>query len=149
MPFSPASATLPRLLRARLPGLRMALLSLLLGLVVLGRALSPVGGSLMAAADGGPVFLTAELCAGMTDSGDRMAANPLSSAHDCCWWMSGAAAAALVLVALTAVLLLLPDLRRAEAVRWSVRITAPPRLLWRFACASRAPPPGCQPCFSA
>lgn len=147
MPFSFASAALPRLLRARLPGLRMALLSLLLGLVVLGRALSPVGGSLLAAADGGPVFLTAELCAGMTDSGDRMAANPLSSAHDCCWWMSGAAAVALAVF--IAVMLLVPDLRRAEAVRRSVRITAPPRLLWRFACASRAPPPGCQPCLSA
>lgn len=129
------------LLRLLPPRLRLAVLSLLVVLVVAGRTLSPVGGSLMLAASDGPAFLTAELCVSMPGDGGVMAGGDLlSSAHDCCWWMSGVSALALTVLA--AVLLLVPYAGRIIPAGWAVLTTLPPRLLWRAVCPSRAPPPG-------
>lgn len=129
------------LLRLLPPRLRLAVLSLVLVLVVAGRIISPVGGSLMLAASDGPAFLTAELCVAMPGDGGAMAGSDLlSSAHDCCWWMSGVSALALIVLA--AVLLLVPHVLRRAGAGWTIRTILPPRLLWRAVCPSRAPPQG-------
>lgn len=128
------------LLRLLPPRLRRAVVLLLLGLMVAGRVLSPVGGSLELAASEGPVFLTAELCVSVpaVEGGSSGETTP-SLGHDCCWWMCGVSALALAVLAVV-LPLLLPDDRRRWRGGWTVRTVAPPGLLWRAVCPSRAPP---------
>lgn len=133
----------------RLPGHHW-LLPVMVVLVLIGRILSPVGGSIMAAvlADDHPVFLTSELCLtmpmqsgygqtgyGLSDDGNG---SSMTSAHDCCWWMCG--------VSLLAVLVVAAGLVLFGAVVRPTRHEPPvplPRAVWRRSHPPRAPPLGC------